>query len=194
MLPAEEYMHLKRKYDTEKAAGLKGAKIKQQRSFDYDAAAFANAMHGMPPLMMHKAPPRQDSYFRIKADKSAKPQPKHTNKKNCEQVAVPQRRPGPMFKDPPAAQRARYMKKPLPRPDYSNPYVRENYAYKPPVLSGKAGEVLGVTNKRDYTGKSAPAYNKKDTKETAKRAIKNVPKTVKGYGPAKKKSTGCVVM
>jgi hypothetical protein len=35
------------------------------------------------------------------------------------------------------------------KPEYSNPAIRQEFAYKPP-LSGKAAEVLGVKNVKDF--------------------------------------------
>ena len=142
--------------------------------------AFANAMHGMPKTP--KYPPRKDSYFRMKAVKSAKPQSKYKSKQKCAPVHMP----------------------PKPRPEYSNPQFRKNYAYKPQGLNGKAGEVLGVTNKRIYANnknKPLPKLPKQAAKKAPKmkkpvvyNATRPLPKLPKGARKPKKKSTGCVVM
>jgi hypothetical protein len=182
MLPAEEYTYLKRKYEAEQAARLKAARQRQQ---SYDATAFAHAMHGMP-AATPRYPPRKDSYFRMKPGRSAKPQPKYKNKKKCAQVALP----------------------PKPKPEYSNAQFRRNHVYKPQGLSGKAGEVLGVTNKRKYAGRPAPGYAKRKPIKPMKKAyIKNAtkplpplpkkykaPKAPKGYRKPKEQSTGCCIV
>jgi hypothetical protein len=193
MLPAEEYSYLKRKYEAEKAVKLQAAKGKQQKSYGYGAAAFASAIHGMPPSATQRLPPRKDSYFRMKPSKSTQPQPKYLNKKKCAQVAIAIRQSPAVYKGPANAEKAEYMKKLLPKPDYSNPRLRKNYAYRPQGLSGKAGEVLGVTNKRIYANKPVPVDNKKTAKKAVKKAVKYAPKPKKAYRPAKN-STGCVVM
>ena len=173
MLPAEEYTYLKRKQEAEKAARLRAAKKRQQ---SYDATACAHAMHGMP-KSTPKYPPRKDSYFRMKPGKAAKPEPKYKDKKKCAPVNMP----------------------PKPRPEYSNPQFRKNHVYKPAGLSGKAGEVLGVTNKPMYKGnknKPLPKVPKKAPK-MKKPAVKNATKPLPplpGKRKPKKKSTGCVVM
>ena len=88
---------------------------------------------------------------------------------------------------------------PKPRPEYSNPQFRKNHVYKPAGLSGKAGEVLGVTNKPMYKGnknKPLPKVPKKAPK-MKKPAVKNATKPLPplpGKRKPKKKSTGCVVM
>ena len=174
MLPAEEYTYLKRKYEAEKAAKAQAKRLKQP---SYDATAFAHAIHGMPGSPKPH-PPRKDSSFRMKAGKPTRPQPKYVDKKKCPQVYVP----------------------PKKKAEYSSPQVRRNYAYKPAGLSGKAGEVLGVTNKRMYKGKQPsvstnwkPKPPQKMRKPVVKNATKPLPALPKGCRPPKK-STGCVVM
>jgi hypothetical protein len=191
MLPAEEYMYLKRKFEAEKAARLQAAKIRQQKAYDYNAAAFAQAMHGMNTTMF-RPPLQTDLDFRMKAGKPIEPQPKYINTKKVAHINIAPTRPRPMFKEPPKTQKVKYAKKPLPKEEYSNPQFRNNHVYKPAGLTGKAGEVLGVTNKKMYAAGPGPVYNKA-AKKAAKQAVKYAPKPVKGRMAAKR-STGCVVM
>jgi hypothetical protein len=169
MLPANEYAYLKKKYEAEQAAIA--AKARQQ---SYDAAAFAHAMHGMssPPIY----PARKDSYFRMKPGKAARPQPTYKSKQKCAPVCAP----------------------PKPKPEYSSPQVRKDYRYKTQGLNGKAGEILGLTNKPMYTGKNkplpkVPVKQKKMKKPIVHNATKPLPKLPKD-GRKPKKSTGCIVM
>lgn len=166
MLPSNEYTYLKKKYEAEKTATA--LKARQQ---SYDATAFAHAMHGMssPP----NYPARKDSYFRMKPGKASTPQPTYKSKQKCAPVSAP----------------------PKPRPEYSSPQVRHEYRYRAQGLNGKAGEILGSTNKLMYTGKNKPlpklpVKEKKMQKPVVYHATKPLPKLPMGG----KKSTGCVVM
>ena len=81
--------------------------------------------------------------------------------------------------------------KPVKKPEYSSPQIRKDFAYRPQGLTGKAGEVLGVTNKaahvkpRKVLGYTQPKSQFEWDSKKSKKAK---------FSAKKVKSSGCVVM
>ncbi|KIW01018.1 uncharacterized protein PV09_07535 [Verruconis gallopava] len=194
MLPSEEHKRVKRKHEDKKAAEMPTAESKQVKDQDYNASTFANAIHGMPPTLLASSPPN-DWCFRMKATKQSSSQPRYMSKKRCRQVAVPHNQSEAYFKPPPTEQVEKYARRPLPRVVPSNYPLRQSTAFRGSGLTGKAGEVLGATNKYAC---AAPKQARSAAKEATKsgrlsEAVRDAAQSLRGQRPAKT-SSSCTVM
>lgn len=135
MLPGEEFAFLKRRHEAEKAAKKAAAAPVVRESYGYDNIDFALAMNSM-----SQTPQQKMEFFRLQNEHDAE-RAKYAEKRRCQSIATAKRQ-----KSKPQPQ-PKPVLMPMTKPEYSHPQVRDDFTYRPNGLQGKAGEVLGTTNR-----------------------------------------------